>query len=157
VKKIVSGGQTGVDQAALRVGLALGIEIGGWCPLGRACEDGVIPAEFPLQPTPRDRSELAPDLPRSLRTEWNVRDSDGTLVLHDHKAGVDPGSRFAIEVAQKVDRPILVLALQTTELAIVHRWLAGKEIQILNVSGPSEGAIPGIGALAESILTNILM
>ena len=72
--EIVSGGQTGVDRAALDVALALGLACGGWCPRGRRAEDGPLPARYPLRETP---SASYPE-----RTEWNVRDSDGTLVLH---------------------------------------------------------------------------
>src|SRR5215469_12366673 len=79
--RVISGGQTGVDQAALRAAASLGIATGGWCPPGRIAEDGVIPDHFPLTETPDERSADAPDIPRSQRTEWNVRDSDGTLLL----------------------------------------------------------------------------
>ena len=70
LRKVVSGGQTGVDRAALDRALEAGLEIGGWCPPGRAAEDGPIPADLPLCETPRDRSEKAPAVARSLRTEW---------------------------------------------------------------------------------------
>src|SRR6266571_9073801 len=73
VSKIVSGGQTGVDRAALDVALELGIPCGGWCPRGRRAEDGIIPERYPLIETP---TTAYPQ-----RTERNVRDSDGTLVL----------------------------------------------------------------------------
>src|SRR2546430_15604495 len=79
--KVISGGQTGVDQAALRAARDCGLAIGGWCPPGRECESGLIPLEFPLQETERERSPDAPDVPRSQRTELNVRDSDATLVI----------------------------------------------------------------------------
>src|SRR5436305_1193025 len=70
---IFSGGQTGVDRAALDVALELGIPCSGWCPRGRRAEDGTIPPRYPLQET---RSLAYP-----VRTRWNVRDSDGTLIL----------------------------------------------------------------------------
>src|SRR5882672_9150963 len=79
--KVTSGGQTGVDQAALRAGKDCGLAIGGWCSPGRGCEAGVIPQAFPLNETEQERSPNAPDVPRSQRTEWNVRDSDATLVI----------------------------------------------------------------------------
>ena len=72
-RKIVSGGQTGVDRAALDVAIKLGIEAGGWCPRGRRAEDGPIEERYPLRETwSRTYSQ---------RTEWNVRDSDATLIL----------------------------------------------------------------------------
>ena len=61
-----------VDQAALRAAASYGVPIGGWCPPGRVCEDGIIPDLFPLVETPTDRSPDAADVPRSQRTEWNV-------------------------------------------------------------------------------------
>ncbi|MGO8056497.1 YpsA SLOG family protein, partial [Rhizobium leguminosarum] len=71
---LVSGGQTGVDRAALDVALRLGIACGGWCPRGRRAEDGIIPARYPLIETPTARYPQ--------RTGWNVRDADATLVIH---------------------------------------------------------------------------
>ena len=73
VEKIVSGGQTGVDRAALDVALELGIPCGGWCPRGRRAEDGALSARYPLMETPSDDYVQ--------RTTWNIRDSDGTLIL----------------------------------------------------------------------------
>ena len=75
VPRVISGGQTGVDQAALRAAKACVLAMGGWCPPGRLCDSGLIPSEFPLQETERERSPGAPDVPRSQRTEWNVRAS----------------------------------------------------------------------------------
>src|SRR3954464_12747181 len=93
--KVISGGQTGVDQAALRAASECGLEIGGWCPPGRVCETGVIPGEFPLRETERERSPDAQDVPRSQRTEWNVRDSDGTLLIQSANVPGDEGTEWA--------------------------------------------------------------
>ena len=71
--EIVSGGQTGVDRAALDAALALGMRCGGWCPAGRWAEDGPIDPRYPLRETPSGDP--------AQRTEWNVRDSDATLIL----------------------------------------------------------------------------
>jgi len=94
IRKIISGGQTGVDQAALRAAIASGIPFDGWCPPGRICEDGIIPEEFNLKETPFERSESAHEIPRSLRTEWNVRDSDGVLILTKSILTLNPGTNW---------------------------------------------------------------
>ena len=75
--RIVSGGQTGVDRAALDVAIAIGIEHGGWCPAGRLAEDGVVPPQYDLRET--DSNEYP------VRTELNVADSDATLILYEGK------------------------------------------------------------------------
>src|SRR3954447_14624932 len=97
IQRIVSGGQTGVDRAALDVALALGIPCGGWCPRGRGAEDGLIPERYPLVETP------AADA--SQRTRWNVRDSDGTLIL----AWGEPtgGTLLTVQACRETGKPHL--------------------------------------------------
>ena len=154
LRKIMSGGQTGVDQAALRAAKDCGLEIGGWCPPGRECDGGVIPAEFPLKETPQDRSPNAPDVPRSQRSEWNVRDSDGTLAI---AAGDDAGTQWTIECAKRYQRPLLVCDVDdpaATEK--IGQWLAANSIEVLNVAGPSESNAPGIAEKAYGLLKKVL-
>jgi len=81
LRKVVSGGQTGVDQAGLRAASRASIKTGGWCPPGCKSLDGDVPSVFKLKAVPEERSVQAPEVARSLRTEWNVRDSDATLIL----------------------------------------------------------------------------
>jgi predicted Rossmann fold nucleotide-binding protein DprA/Smf involved in DNA uptake len=96
VRKIVSGGQTGVDRAALDIALALGIPCGGWCPRGRGAEDGVIPARYPLQETcSHDYAE---------RTRRNVIDSDGTLILAI--GALHGGTLLTAQLAEKAASPV---------------------------------------------------
>ena len=93
VRKVISGGQTGADEAALRAAIDAGLEIGGWCPPTKTCEVGLIPLDLSqhLRPTLTEKSPGAPpNVERSLRTEWNVRDSDATLIF---RLGYMPTSR----------------------------------------------------------------
>ncbi len=157
LKKLISGGQTGVDQAALRVARELGFEIGGWCPPNRACENGTIPDDFPLIPTPCEHSPNAPHIPRSLRTEWNVRDSDATLVLLPHFLQHDTGTAWTITCAQHFAKPLLVIdPFLKDASAKIYDWLASLSPRILNVAGPSERTCPRIGHATEDILRQVL-
>src|SRR5437660_8982603 len=97
--KLISGGQTGVDRAALDVAIELGLPCGGWCPKGRRAEDGRIPGRYPLKETP---SWVYPQ-----RTEWNIRDSDGTLVLTLSRA--TGGTALTIHLAKSMRKPVLII------------------------------------------------
>ena len=157
IKKVISGGQTGVDQAALRAAIASGIPIDGWCPPGRLCEDGVIPEEFPLKETPCERSEGAPEIPRSLRTEWNVRDSDGLLILTESTSTLDPGTNWAILCSIHYKKPYMIEDPgNPLSQARSRKWIEANSIGVLNVAGPSEKTEPGIGRLAYIFLMQVL-
>ena len=133
--KVVSGGQTGVDRAALDIALELGMPCGGWCPQGRKAEDGPLMPRYPLAETPS--AEYA------QRTEWNVRDSDGTLVLT--RGTPTEGTAFTIDCAARLGRPCLVLDLtEQPTPAVVREWISTHGIKVVNVAGPRESKCPGI-------------
>lgn len=144
---IISGGQTGVDRAALDAALELGIPCGGWCPRGRLAEDGRIPMCYPLRETPN------PDY--RTRTEWNVRDADATLVLAWGPAS--GGTQLTINLAQWLDKPLLVIDLAAGPGPEAARaWLADGGFAVVNVAGPRESSSPGIHRLAHAFLRAIL-
>lgn len=160
LRKVISGGQTGVDRAALRAAKDCGLEIGGWCAPGLEGESGAIPAEFPLKETERERSPDAPAVPRSQRTEWNVRDSDGTLVMRvGNRSGcpTSAGTEWTIECARRYQRPLLVCEVDDPNATEkIESWLAANAIGILNVAGPSEATAPGIGGRSYALLKQVL-
>jgi len=158
IRKLISGGQTGVDQAALKAALSVGVEIGGWCPLNRECEAGKIPSEFPLIPTDKTRSDLAPDVPGSLRTELNVRDSDATCIITaSHLASVDKGTEWTARCAACFGKPLLsVDAYEDAAGEKLIEWIGKHEIETLNIAGPSERTAPGIGARTFDLILRVV-
>jgi len=146
LKQIVSGGQTGVDRAALDAALAVGLRVGGWCPQGRRAEDGVIDPRYPLTETP-----LAA---YAQRTSWNVRDSDGTLVLLFDAPS--PGTRLTIEKATAQGKAVHLVDLTAPpQHPDVVRWIIDNEIRVLNVAGPRESEAPGIYEAAHAFLEDV--
>lgn len=151
--KIISGGQTGTDQAALQAAIDSGVPHGGWCPPGRVCESGKIPKHFLLKKTPVERSELAPEVPRSLRTEWNVRDSDGTLIFSG--GSHDPGTTWTLKAVTLYQKPSLIISGdQSAER--VSDWLKEKKIRVLNVAGPSEKNTHGIYEKVYNFISDLI-
>jgi hypothetical protein len=147
---VVSGGQTGVDRAALDAARSAGVPIGGWCPKGRWAEDGIIPADYPLQETP-SRDPLQ-------RTAWNVRDSDGTLILHPG-GPLRGGTAQTEREARSLRKPVLVLALdRPVEYLVpeIQQWLKAHGVRVLNVAGPRESQAPGIYRRAYEVLAALL-
>jgi hypothetical protein len=144
---LVSGGQTGVDRAALDVALALGVPCQGWCPAGRTAEDGPLPARYPLRETP--------SADPAQRTRWNVRDSDATLALGF--GAPRGGTALALEEAARLGRPHRALRLGSgPDPETVRTWLAEHGVERLNVAGPRESEEPGVGAAAAPFLRALL-
>lgn len=149
IEMIVSGGQTGVDRAALDLAIELGIPCGGWCPRGRRAEDGPLPTCYPLKETPSADYEQ--------RTEWNVRDSDGTLILARGK--LSGGTALTAGLARRLRKPCLVLDLlkKGLDFRAAPRWIEEHAIRVLNVAGPRESLAPGIYLQAKGFLKEALV
>lgn len=147
IKKIISGGQTGVDRAALDAAIQYNIPHGGWCPRGRRAEDGIVDARYQLVETAsHDYNQ---------RTEYNVKDSDGTLILNLGK--LEGGTAFTVRIAEAIPKPCLIVNLaRPVDTHGVFTWLAVNKIHVLNVAGPRESKYPGIYARAKMELDRIL-
>ena len=156
VCRLVSGGQTGADRAALDVAIRLGIPYGGWCPRGGRAEDlpdspGLLRAYPELVETPATDS--------AVRTEWNVRDSDATLLLTDRPESLSGGTALTRDLAVRLGGPFLVTS--TAEVETVRSWLHELRKQVgqplvLNVAGPRESKEPGLYAAASRLLKQVL-
>lgn len=147
MRKIVSGGQSGVDRAALDAARALGIAAGGWCPRGRIAEDGRIRRRYRLLETPSSGY--------AQRTEWNVRDADATLVVN--RGRLDGGTLFTVQLARRYRRPVLVVQLvRRLRRAQFRAWLRRNRVRVLNVAGPRESKRPGIYRQARALLAVFL-
>ena len=134
---IVSGGQTGADRAALDWALKHNLPCGGWCPKGRKAEDGPIDSEYPLKETP-SASYLQ-------RTEWNVRDSDAT-VLFSILPTLSGGSKKTVDFARKHKRPWLHLcAADGAAAEKLRAFVEEHGVKVLNAAGPRASKEPGVG------------
>ena len=148
LRSVRTGGQTGVDRAVLDAALAAGLKVQGWCPKGRRAEDGPLAQRYPLEETPSADYEQ--------RTEWNVRDSDGTLVLL--LGTVDPGTALTIQQANRQTRPLLLVDLENPlDSATVQQWIRRSGIQQLNIAGPRESQSPSIYEAARAFLEKLFV
>jgi hypothetical protein len=151
LEKIVSGGQTGADQAALDVALELGIPHGGWMPKGRKTEGGPLPARYRLKEMPTDSY--------SKRTEQNVIDSDGTLIISH--GGLKEGSDYTRKMAVKHGKPWIHIDAdkQSTDAAVemIRTWISGNDIELLNVAGPPASKDPQIYTATKTILKAVML
>lgn len=152
VECIVSGGQTGVDRAALDAAIELGIPHRGWCPKGRKAEDGIIPNRYQLRET--TGSDYAE------RTRRNVEDSDATLILTLSPANdlqLRGGTLLTWSCCQQSARPVLVVRLQRpgTDKRI-QEWLSQNHVSVLNIAGPRASKHPGLYQSAKSYLLRVL-
>jgi hypothetical protein len=137
ITKLVSGAQTGADRAALDVAIRHGFPHGGWCPKGRKAEDGPIGGQYQLRETP-SASYLQ-------RTEWNVRDTDGTVVFTLSK-DVTGGSLRTMDFASKHKKPCAHISRAGTyqPAEALLRFVEEHGIKVLNVAGSRESKEPGL-------------
>jgi hypothetical protein len=157
--KIISGGQTGVDRAALDVALRHGIECGGWCPAGRLDEFGKIPDRYPVQELEQGNKEgRSLDRPGGLETAapWekpdifakrtlaNVRDSNGTVIIHCD--GLRAGTAYTVECCKHLQRPHQLIDASKISAEGAVKLIAGfvgkNKIGILNIAGPRQSEWP---------------
>jgi len=147
LRKIISGGQTGVDRAALDVALETGIPAGGYCPKGRRAEDGPIDLKYPLEEL-NSSSYIE-------RTRENVATADGTLVLCCGKPS--GGTALTIRFTEELDKPsICVDPEDQNALELVRSWIEENQIQTLNVAGPRASKDPNIYRLSYNLLGELL-
>jgi len=144
--KIISGGQTGVDRAALDFAIKNNIPCGGWCPKGRKAEDGIISDNYPLIETNSSKY--------TSRTERNVLESDGTLLLYLNNP--DSGTILTENLCKASNKPFLHIFLKEHESFTVLRcWIENNKISTLNIAGPRESNEPGVYSATFKFLKNL--
>lgn len=150
LRKIVSGGQTGIDRGALDAALNAGFPCGGWCPRGRKAEDGAIAPRYPLLEMPGTAYRA--------RTRQNVIDSDGTLILFF--GALSGGTLETLRIAEELGKPVLTLDCnaKTVEDATVEAaaFVRLNGIETLNVAGPRESSQPGAADHARRLVRAII-
>jgi hypothetical protein len=149
--KIISGGQTGADRGGLDAAIELGIDHGGWCPLGRKAEDGVIPEHYQLIETRTD------DYRR--RTEINVQEADVTLIFIGKGTTVTGGSKLTAEFCRKHHKPFMLLSTPVKHYSYrndLKNFLTEHKPRVINVAGKRESGSPGIQRIVKQILLIVL-
>ena len=136
LKKIISGGQTGVDRAALDAAIICDLEHGGWCPKNRKAEDGPISHRYSLTETG--------DAEYAARTELNIRHADGTLILVRGDM-LEGGTLLTKKLAMKYCKPLMIIDLDKDyDYQSIWKWIRKNKISCLNIGGPRESKNPGI-------------
>lgn len=142
---IVSGGQSGVERAALDFALCNELDCSGWCAMGRVADDGFIPYRYPLHEV------FSEDFIN--RTLQNVLDSEGLLIIvHED---LDDLTQLAFDVAIDNQRPVFIWKISNNRnYRIVNQWIENENVKFLNVTGPSETKVPGIHEETLDLLGN---
>lgn len=151
--EIISGGQTGVDRAALDTAIRYDLPCGGWCPPGRLAEDGPLSNHYPL-------TELSSGgYPQ--RTKRNVKDADATLIIHGGKVG--RGTGLTINTAKQLSKPLLVLNLGACDgnsdfsqhQSQLRDFIQQNQISVLNVAGPRASGWGDAYAFSRKLLAGV--
>lgn len=147
--KLVSGGQTGADRAALDAALALGFPCGGWCPTQRQAEDGPIPTRYPLQ-------ELCGGYP--ARTLANVNHSDASLIVY--RVSISGGTASTLRFCKQHQRPCLLIDSAQFEIqqavTMIEQFILRHQVETLNVAGPRASDCASIYRYTRDVLDRVI-
>lgn len=150
LKKVISGGQTGVDRGALDAALEAGVLCGGWCPEGRKAEDGEIPARYPVT--------VLPGAHYRQRTRQNVMDSDGSLIIYFGE--LVGGTRETVRFCERFGKAALIVdgeqITPDAAAAAAINFIERHRISVLNVAGPRESTHDGAGIYSKEVIRLIL-
>ncbi len=148
--KIVSGGQTGVDRAALDAAMESGVETGGWCPKGRIAEDGIIPAKYPVQELARAGYKV--------RTKQNVVDSDGTVIIYF--GTLSGGTEQTLLFCIREKKPYVLIDGEEFKIESAVKKIKGfvdhNSISVLNAAGPRASKEPRAYGYTKEVLLRFL-
>jgi hypothetical protein len=162
LQKIISGGQTGVDRAALDAAISSDIEYGGWCPKGRLDEKGTIPNKY------ESLKEISGNFKTDkenydARTKKNIKDSDATLIIVPKiplPQEIKDGTLLTIEDVKKQKKLYLIVDLSKSNhinSELIIEWVKKNKVSILNIAGPRESSCPGIHQSSLELLKTTLL
>ncbi|WP_036243256.1 putative molybdenum carrier protein [Methylobacter luteus] len=149
LNKIVSGGQTGADRAALDAGIESGFPVGGYCPVGRLAEDGEIDVKYPL-------TELGGGYRQ--RTRKNVEDSHGTAIFYESElqGGTEQTVVFCIKSGKPYKLIDISLVDRDSAAKTIRDFIDSHHIAVLNVAGPRLSSCPAIYGYVKEVIKNAL-
>lgn len=152
MKKIVSGGQTGVDRGALDACLEKNFICGGWCPEHRQAEDGTIDDKYPLT--------VLSGAGYRKRTLQNVRDSDATIIIYHQEIQLKGGTELTLLTCIKEQRPYLLIDASTLSVEVASQkifdFINRHQIEILNFAGPRASGVPTIQQYTENVVKQLI-
>jgi Circularly permutated YpsA SLOG family len=149
LSKVIAGGETGVDRAALDWAIGRKIAHGGWCPRGRMAEDGRLDARYLLRETATDKVLEA--------AAHNALEGDATLIINTGE--LEDTALAARQMADQAHKPCLVLQLEGTDLAplvdMLSQWMEQGKFDVLTIAGPQESERPRIYRLTRLFLSSV--